>query len=147
MVRPARFERAAFGFGGQRSIQLSYGRKLISDWRFRIADYTVCANIISIRIPQSAIRNIFIHGAPGRSRTVRRRPQGAPQRGPRPLWYLPRCAGEPLPCTPQAAGEFPVPTTAPCRGALTFHGAPGRSRTCGLRIRSPTLYPAELRAQ
>ena len=26
-------------------------------------------------------------------------------------------------------------------------GAPGRSRTCGLRIRSPTLYPAELRAR
>ncbi len=71
MVRPARFERAAFGFGGQRSIQLSYGRKLISDWRFRIADYTACANIISIRIPpapsvyecmarvQGAIRNIL----------------------------------------------------------------------------------------
>src|SRR4030042_2662733 len=25
--------------------------------------------------------------------------------------------------------------------------APGRSRTCGLRIRSPALYPAELQAQ
>ncbi len=25
-------------------------------------------------------------------------------------------------------------------------GTPGRIRTCGLRIRSPTLYPAELRA-
>jgi len=23
-------------------------------------------------------------------------------------------------------------------------GGPSRSRTCGLRIRSPTLYPAEL---
>ena len=26
-------------------------------------------------------------------------------------------------------------------------GTPGRIRTCGLRIRSPALYPAELRAQ
>ncbi len=29
---------------------------------------------------------------------------------------------------------------------VQIHGAPGRIRTCGLRIRSPTLYPAELRA-
>jgi hypothetical protein len=26
-------------------------------------------------------------------------------------------------------------------------GAPGRTRTCDLRIRSPALYPTELRAQ
>lgn len=29
---------------------------------------------------------------------------------------------------------------------LCIHGAPGRIRTCDLRIRSPLLYPAELRA-
>jgi hypothetical protein len=28
-----------------------------------------------------------------------------------------------------------------------LHGAPGGIRTPGLRIRSPTLYPAELQAQ
>ncbi len=30
--------------------------------------------------------------------------------------------------------------------SLEFCGTPGRIRTCGLRIRSPALYPAELRA-
>ncbi len=45
--------------------------------------------------------------------------------------------------------QFPFGTTderrkpAPARKA----GAPGRIRTCDLRIRSPLLYPAELRAR
>ena len=71
--------------------------------------------------------------------------KGSPA-GACPLWYLPRTAGEPLPCTlrPQQSCISIL-----CR-VLTLDfssGAPGRSRTCGLRIRSPTLYPAELRAR
>ncbi len=31
-------------------------------------------------------------------------------------------------------------------GCRYFQGAPGRTRTCNLRIRSPLLYPVELRA-
>jgi hypothetical protein len=31
--------------------------------------------------------------------------------------------------------------------ALECSGAPDRIRTCGLRLRRPTLYPAELRAR
>ena len=31
-------------------------------------------------------------------------------------------------------------------GGLAFNGDPGRIRTCGLLIRSQTLYPAELRS-
>jgi hypothetical protein len=31
--------------------------------------------------------------------------------------------------------------------ALVFLGAPGRSRTCDPRIRSPMLYPTELQAR
>jgi hypothetical protein len=30
---------------------------------------------------------------------------------------------------------------------IDFISAPGKIRTCGLRIRSPLLYPAELRAR
>lgn len=36
--------------------------------------------------------------------------------------------------------------TAFCCKPLFFYGAPGTIRTCDLRIRSPVLYPAELRA-
>ena len=39
-------------------------------------------------------------------------------------------------------------TVAPgCTVSLRFHGAPGRSRTCDPRIRSPMLYPTELQAR
>src|ERR1700730_2389535 len=31
--------------------------------------------------------------------------------------------------------------------AAIIFGAPGRIRTCGLRLRRPSLYPAELRAR
>ena len=72
--------------------------------------------------------------------------KGSPE-GACPLWFLPRTAGEPLPCTPHVAGKTrsaALPGTAVLRSVI---GAPGRARTCDIRIRSPTLYPAELRAQ
>ena len=31
--------------------------------------------------------------------------------------------------------------------SLKYNGAPGRIRTCDLRLRKPALYPAELRAR
>ena len=39
----------------------------------------------------------------------------------------------------------PMPRIADKRVLLGLRGAPGRIRTCDLRIRSPLLYPAELR--
>jgi hypothetical protein len=38
-------------------------------------------------------------------------------------------------------------TGAPARKALGFLGASGRIRTCDLRLRRPSLYPAELRTR
>src|SRR5919108_3180177 len=49
--------------------------------------------------------------------------------------------------------EVPCRAGTPPRVSGTFRsssrndGAPGRSRTCDPRIRSPTLYPAELQAR
>src|SRR5688572_17851760 len=59
-------------------------------------------------------------GAPGRTRPHSR-----------------RAAGEPR-CEQQVRG-----VAIPAKG---WNGAPGRTRTCDLRIRSPALYPTELRA-
>ena len=47
-------------------------------------------------------------------------------------------ARNPLPATKLCDGTRP--------GATEGANAPGRTRTCDLRIRSPLLYPAELRA-
>jgi hypothetical protein len=49
--------------------------------------------------------------------------------------------------TPKNKGlhNFVLKTYKKLKGNLIF-GAPGRIRTCGLRIRSPLLYPAELQA-
>src|SRR5690606_13513985 len=45
---------------------------------------------------------------------------------------------------PRAQRRVPPPSDG---GGTWEAGAPGRSRTCGLGLRSPLLYPAELRAR
>ena len=97
-MRPAGFEPAAFGSGGQRSIQLSYGRVQRSFVPIRSARVSGRISQEPLPVPtfQSRVgRQLILRGAPN--------PEGV--------------------------------------------GAPGRRRTCDLRIRSPALYPTELRAR
>ncbi len=78
-------------------------------------------------------------GAPGRAAsavrlaTARRRLPAGRQR--------PRCRSHPLRSRQR---DSPARRTRKCGGPV---GAPGRNRTCNLRIRSPLLYPVELRGQ
>src|SRR5687768_12721769 len=48
----------------------------------------------------------------------------------------------------QVLADLGLALGAPCdRNRPSGFGAPGRTRTCGLRLRRPTLYPTELRAR
>jgi hypothetical protein len=111
---------------------------VIADFGFQIAQLET-----ELADPHSAICNIFTWCARQESNHAAVAHKGLPRRAC-PLWSLPRTAGETLPCTPQAADLRRDSHSLPLYGDA---GAPGRSRTCGLRIRSPTLYPAELRAR
>jgi hypothetical protein len=62
------------------------------------------------------------------------------------LVLLVRLAGFPSAGSGQAHCAALELVTEGCK-VLKQDGAPGRIRTCGLRIRSPLLYPAELQAQ
>ena len=69
--------------------------------RILMQDYGMSLSRCSFRIRHSAIR--IRTGAPGRIRTVRRRPQEAPQRGPAPPGFSPEPQGSfsPAPLRPQ----------------------------------------------
>ena len=90
-------------------------------------------------------------GTPAR-RCVRRTSEsagGTPRAGSRELRRSVRAASSrsarQAPTRPQAQGR---PGAAAFRRWWTKkNGAPGRIRTCGLRLRRPSLYPAELRAR
>ena len=80
---------------------------------------------------------IYFYGAPGGSRTHDLRLR-------RPTLYPAELQAHSISdCGLDIFHDF-IPQSA-IRNSQ-FLGAPGRARTCGIRIRSPTLYPAELRA-
>lgn len=86
----------------------------------------------------------------GRSRTCRRSsdtPISAPPSVTRTSRRVPWRRPPPARTSPTSAVTPPSRLLSPLVQLLETLGAPGRIRTCDLRLRRPSLYPAELRAR
>ena len=96
-----------------------------------------------IKIP--ALRPAFLYGAPGR---ITRRSRASPF-GPvaaRRFGLAVRVRRTMLVCLSQVRNLSMEHIKIPALRPAFLYGAPGRIRTCDLRLRRPTLYPTELRA-